>query len=63
MLSLGRKYGESIIITASNGERIKVVVRPPRSGGTNATLCVDAPPSVAINREEIQTTIDRGAKA
>lgn len=51
MLSLKRKVGEKIIVTASNGERIEIW--PTVIEGNAVRLTVDAPQSVKIDREEV----------
>jgi carbon storage regulator CsrA len=58
MLVLNRRREERAIITASNGERITVLVVDVR--GDSARLGFDAPPGVTIHREEVQAQVDRG---
>lgn len=57
MLVLSRYRDESIVITAGD-ERIVVTVIDVR--GDKVRLGVDAADHVAVNRDEIQQSIDRG---
>jgi len=54
MLILSRKVGQSIVI---NGN---VIVKVVRVDGDQIKLGVQAPPEVAVNREEIQRQQDAG---
>ena len=54
MLILSRKVGQSIVI---NGN---VIVKVVRVDGDQIKLGVQAPPEVAVNREEIQREVDAG---
>ena len=54
MLILSRKVGQSIVI---NGN---VVVKVVRMDEDQIKLGIEAPPEVAVNREEIQRDIDAG---
>lgn len=56
MLVLSRHKDESIIIVASNGERVEVCITEIR--GDKVRLGIEAPLSVTINRQEIQIAID-----
>ncbi len=51
MLVVTRRDGEAIVITPEGGPEIKVVMI--RNSGSTARVGVIAPPSVAIDREEI----------
>ena len=53
MLCLGRKYGERVRLVTSAGEEIWIF---GKRHGVTLKLCVDAPSSVEILREEL---IDR----
>lgn len=61
MLVLSRKLNESIVITASNGERIVVTYADLRN--QTVRIGIDAPKSVSVNREEVQRAIDEGRAA
>lgn len=52
MLLLERKPGESLIIIASNGETIEVLIRE-KSRGRSIHLGFNAPRSVIIDRMEV----------
>jgi carbon storage regulator CsrA len=52
MLLLERKPGESLVIIASNGETIEVLIRE-KSRGNSIHLGIDAPRSVTIDRKEV----------
>lgn len=63
MLVLNRKANEEVIITATNGERIRVVLVDIVDARGNslplrARLGFEAPPTVTVHREEIQRAID-----
>jgi carbon storage regulator CsrA len=57
MLALNRQKNEKIIITTEAGERIEVVVVEIR-GAHAVRLGFEAPKSVKINREEIETKVE-----
>jgi len=54
MLILARKQGQSIVIGGN------VIVKVVRVDGDQIKLGVQAPPEVAVNREETQRQIDAG---
>jgi carbon storage regulator CsrA len=58
MLVLSRKEGEEIVITATNGEVIRVVVHEQR--GDNIRLGFVAPPMVLIDRAEVHERRKQG---
>jgi len=53
MLQLRRKVGQTIVI----GGEIRVTISKSNSSG--ATLVIDAPKDIPVNREEIQLRVDR----
>lgn len=57
MLVLSRKKEQSIVITATNGERITVCVLGIDIG--RVRLGTDAPDGVTVHRNEVQEVIDR----
>jgi carbon storage regulator len=57
MLILSRKLGESIVIDGS------IVVKIMRVDGDTVKLGVEAPPSVAVHRKEVQDEIQNNNKA
>ena len=59
MLIIGRRTGEAIVITASNGERITVM--PTERTGGHIKLAIDAPESVTVDREEVHLRKQREA--
>jgi len=54
MLILSRKVGQSIVIDG------RIIVKVVRVEGDQIKLGVEAPPEVAVNREEIQREIEAG---
>ena len=54
MLILSRRVGQSIVIGGN------VIVKVVRVDGDQIKLGIQAPPEVAVNREEIQRDIDAG---
>lgn len=52
MLILSRKPGESLIITASNGEVIEVHISK-KTQGNQIRIGVEAPRGVIVDREEV----------
>ena len=57
MLVLSRHRDESVIITDTNGVRIRMTIVDIR--GDKVRIGVDAPTSVVIHREEVQDAVDR----
>ena len=57
MLALTRKKHERVVLTV-NG--IRIVVAVVQFNGDKVVLGFDAPPEVAIHREEVQQAIERG---
>lgn len=55
MLVLTRREEEKIIATTTNGEVITFVIL--NSKGGQVTVGVSAPPSVRVNREEVEVKI------
>lgn len=51
MLSLKRKIGQKVIITASNGERIEIWISAIE--GNAVRMTIEGPKSVRIDRDEI----------
>ena len=60
MLVLARKERESVIITAPNGDRIKIFVDYIR--GDKVRIGFEASDDYTIHREEVQREIDAAAK-
>lgn len=52
MLILNRRLAEEIIITASNGERVRIQVKCARA--SRVSLAIDAPPQVKVLRGELE---------
>ena len=59
MLVIGRRTGEPVVITASNGERITVTPTERSSG--HIKLAIDAPQNVTVDREEVDLRKQREA--
>jgi carbon storage regulator len=57
MLILSRKLGESIVIDG------RIVVKIMRVDGDTVKLGVEAPPSVAVHRKEVQDEIQNKTQA
>lgn len=61
MLILNRREGETVMITASNGEPIEVTVSETRAG--HVRLGFHAPESVVIDRGEVHAAKVRDRQA
>jgi carbon storage regulator len=57
MLILSRKLGESIVIDG------RIIVKIMRVDGDTVKVGVEAPPSVAVHRKEVQDEIQNNNKA
>lgn len=58
MLVLSRQRDETVVLKLLSGQLIRVTVVDIR--GDKVRLGFDAPPNVAVNREEIHNAIERG---
>jgi len=64
MLILGRRVGETIVITLNIGDENEVNIRCAVLGvkGNQVRLGIDAPSSVAVHREEVYLRIKEEQK-
>lgn len=57
MLSLGRKFGESIIVTCC-GHRMRIELQPGAKSINDANLVFEAGREFTIHRAEVQERVD-----
>lgn len=57
MLILSRVKGQSIVLTASNGEQATVLIVDVK--GDRVRVGIEADSKVAVHRQEVQLEIDR----
>lgn len=60
MISLTRKYGQSIFIDTPDGTRLRVLIQAQH--GRQVKVCIEAPRDYAVLREEIADRLPLHAK-